>query len=431
MGNWDNIEFQRLARVQGGFAFKSDDYQVEGALLVRIGNLQKGSISFQNSVYIDTSINSFSDFKLNNGDILIGLTGDLGKLAKIKKDDLPALLNQRVGRFLLSENTDSEFLYQLISSEYFQEKLKVYFEGGAQANISPKQIESVYVYTTKSKPEQTRIAQILSTADRAITQTEALIAKYQRIKTGLMQDLLTKGIDEHGNIRSEQTHRFKTEKGLRVPEEWEVYEIGEITDHVGSGVTPKGGSNVYEHEGILLIRSQNVLIGEFDLEDVAYITAEINDRMQRSQLQDLDVLLNITGASIGRSHFVPKDFPKSNVNQHVCALRIKNSSLGKSLFVSSFLNSYEGQKQIKRLLGASNREGLNYQQIREIKLSMPKIQEDSEYQKIYSALTSINTKIETLKNNLKKQKSLKTGLMQDLLSGKVRVYIKAETLVNP
>jgi hypothetical protein len=55
---------------------------------------------------------------------------------------------------------------------------------------------------------------------------------------------------------------------------------------------------------------------------------------------------------------------------------------------------------------------------------MPKIEEDAEYQKIYSVLTSINTKIETLKNNLKKQKSLKTGLMQDLLSGKVRVKTK-------
>ena len=63
---------------------------------------------------------------------------------------------------------------------------------------------------TPPKPEQTKIAEILSTVDRAIEQTEALIAKQQRIKTGLMQDLLTRGIDEHGNLRSEQTHNSKT-----------------------------------------------------------------------------------------------------------------------------------------------------------------------------------------------------------------------------
>ena len=73
-----------------------------------------------------------------------------------------------------------------------------------------------------SKPEQTKIAEILSTVDRAIEQTEALIAKQQRIKTGLMQDLLTRGIDEHGNLRSEQTHKFKDSPLGRIPVEWEV-----------------------------------------------------------------------------------------------------------------------------------------------------------------------------------------------------------------
>ena len=72
------------------------------------------------------------------------------------------------------------------------------------------------------KPEQTKIAEILSTVDRAIEQTEALIAKQQRIKTGLMQDLLTRGIDEHGNLRSEQTHQFKDSPLGRIPVEWEV-----------------------------------------------------------------------------------------------------------------------------------------------------------------------------------------------------------------
>jgi type I restriction enzyme S subunit len=75
---------------------------------------------------------------------------------------------------------------------------------------------------TPPKPEQTKIAEILSTVDRAIEQTEALIAKQQRIKTGLMQDLLTRGIDEHGNLRSEQTHKFKDSSFGRIPVEWEV-----------------------------------------------------------------------------------------------------------------------------------------------------------------------------------------------------------------
>ena len=80
----------------------------------------------------------------------------------------------------------------------------------------------IFRLSTDQKPEQTKIAEILSTVDQAIEQTEALIAKQQRIKTGLMQDLLTRGIDENGNLRSEDTHEFKDSPLGRIPVEWEL-----------------------------------------------------------------------------------------------------------------------------------------------------------------------------------------------------------------
>ena len=89
------------------------------------------------------------------------------------------------------------------------DKLKTLGEGTTFAEISKTALSTIKLNFPSSKPEQTKIAEILSTVDRAIEQTEALIAKQQRIKTGLMQDLLTRGIDEHGNLRSEQTHKFK------------------------------------------------------------------------------------------------------------------------------------------------------------------------------------------------------------------------------
>jgi type I restriction enzyme S subunit len=100
---------------------------------------------------------------------------------------------------------------------------------------------------------------------------------------------------------------------------------------------------------------------------------------------------------------------------------MKKRSIGKSLFISSFLNSYEGQKQIKKLLGSSNREGLNYQQIREIQIPIPDLIDDTEFQKVFEVLSSVNGVIDAFKKELRKQTSLKIGLMQDLLSGNVRV----------
>jgi type I restriction enzyme S subunit len=268
-----------------------------------------------------------------------------------------------------------------------------------------------------------RLAEILSTVDLAIVQTQALMDKYSRVKLGLMQDLLTHGIDENGDIRNKQTHGFTLKKGIDVPDEWEVYEVGDITDHVASGVTPKGGSNVYGHSGVMLIRSQNILSGDFNLADVAFISDEINQVMKRSQLEIFDVLLNITGASVGRSHYVPENFPISNVNQHVCAIRLKNRSKEKSVFVSTFLNDFRGQVQIRRLLGASNREGLNFQQVREIRIAMPRIEENDEFQRIEQVLSSIESNIRCARVNLMKTLLLKRGLMRDLLSGRKRVNI--------
>ena len=94
----------------------------------------------------------------------------------------------------------------------------------------------LYKISTPRPPpdEQAKIAEVLSTVDRAIEQTKALIAKHQRIRTGLMQDLLTRGVDEHGNLRSEQTHKFKDSPLERIPVEWEVRDLQSLLANVSS-----------------------------------------------------------------------------------------------------------------------------------------------------------------------------------------------------
>ncbi|MGV0997126.1 restriction endonuclease subunit S [Empedobacter falsenii] len=267
--------------------------------------------------------------------------------------------------------------------------------------------------------EQKKIASILSKVDEAIENTEKLIQKYENVKIGLMQDLLTKGIDENGNIRSEETHQFKDSPLGRIPMEWEIKNLNDITHLVRSGVTPRGGSEVYGNDGVVFLRSQNIYPNKFKLDDVAYISISINNRMLGSELSKFDVLLNITGASIGRSTFVPEIFPKANVNQHVCLIRIKEPSLYKSYFISSFLNSFMGQNQIIQYNSGGNREGLNYKQIREF--VFPWFSNNIEFQNFYKILSKIDKKINIELENFNKLNNQKQGLMQDLLSGKVRV----------
>ncbi len=183
---WGNYVGNEILKVQGGYAFKSNDYKDEGVLLVRIGNVGNGNFVFKDVIYVPKRFQlTHSNFQLWKGDVLMGLTGDLGKICILKDGDFPYFLNQRVGKFVASDKIDNEYLYYLVSSSFIQSKFDAFFAGGAQKNISPKQIESINYLFPKSKSEQTQIATILSKVDKAIAQTEQLIAKYTRIKTGL------------------------------------------------------------------------------------------------------------------------------------------------------------------------------------------------------------------------------------------------------
>ena len=117
-----------------------------------------------------------------------------------------------------------------------------------------------------------------------------------------------------------------------------------MTNKVGSGVTPKGGAEIYLEEGIPLIRSQNVYNDGFQLKDVAYISNDIHENMSGSKVVQGDVLLNITGGSIGRSYYVSDEFDEANVNQHVCIIRPNDHIITE--FLHAFLISKIGQLQI-------------------------------------------------------------------------------------
>lgn len=201
-----------------------------------------------------------------------------------------------------------------------------------------------------------------------------------------------------------------------LPEGWQKVKLGELATKVGSGVTPKGGSKVYRKNGIPLIRSQNVLAGHLKLDDVAYISEDQHQKMKFSKLQPMDVLLNITGASIGRSCVVPVEIEEGNVNQHVCIIRTVANRLNPN-YLDSFLQSLQGQAQIDSFQAGGNRQGLNYEQVRSFAIPLPPLPEQ---QRIAAILTKWDEGIEKLQAIIAKTRQRKAGLMQQLLTGTKR-----------
>ena len=198
--------------------------------------------------------------------------------------------------------------------------------------------------------------------------------------------------------------------------EWETAKLRNYLNFIGSGVTPRGGSSVYQKsEGVILIRSQNVHFAGLKLEDIAFITTEINEKMKKSEVYNLDVLLNITGASIGRTAMVPLNFPKANVNQHVCILR-PDKHLA-PFFLKTFLESSKGQKNVFRDQAGQTREALNLEQIKNFSIGIP---QKNEQKKISEFFMLFNRKIEKQQEKVEKIEQFKKGMMMKIFSRELR-----------
>ncbi len=206
----------------------------------------------------------------------------------------------------------------------------------------------------------------------------------------------------------------KTEVGV-LPEDWEVGELAEIAQKIGSGITPKGGESVYKTTGRPFIRSQNIGWGKLLLDDVAFIDDDTHFTFPSTEILPNDVFLNITGASIGRCSYANDILKGGNVNQHVCIIRTHQDVLY-PIYLTYILLSRIGQKQIDSFQTGGNRQGLNFGQIKTFKIPLPASL--TEQKAIADALSDVDALIANLEKLIAKKKAIKQGAMQQLLTPK-------------
>lgn len=206
-------------------------------------------------------------------------------------------------------------------------------------------------------------------------------------------------------------HKEKRQPEIRFKgftDDWEQRKLQNITSKIGSGKTPLGGEKAYTTSGVPLIRSQNIYGNKVDLSDVVYIDQDVDESMSNSRVYQDDVLLNITGASIGRSAVYP--FRKNaNVNQHVCIIRLADRF--NSNFLQMHLSSDYGQKQINESQAGGARQGLNFEQIGKMYFDFPKIKEQD---KIGTFLSTLDHLITLHQRKCDKLKIMKKALLEKM-----------------
>ena len=279
------------------------------------------------------------------------------------------------------------------------------------ATLNKQKLKKILFEYPESEREQAKIAEVLSTVDRAIEETEALIAKQQRIKTGLMQDLLTRGIDEHGNLRSEETHEFKDSPLGRISAEWDILPLGELAavDRGKFTHRPRNDPRFYG--------------GDFPFIQTGDVTSRTG-RVVNSYSQKLN----------HRGTLVSKCFPAGTIAVTIAANIADTAILGLPMyFPDSIVGAIVKRSHcirfvelmirrwkpiLERRAPQSAQKNINLETLRPLAIPTPPPKEQERIGALYD---SVDTVQETTESHLGKLCSLKTALMQDLLTGKVRV----------
>jgi len=325
---------------------------------------------------------------------------------------VPVATNQAILAMICRPQlVDQGFLYYWL--DYARESLvNANSSQTTQKNLSKSVIGTFSVDHPHVVAEQSKIAEVLSTVDRAIAQTEALVAKQQRIKTGLMQDLLTRGIDEHGQLRSEATHTFKDSALGRIPVEWEVNLLDVVAER-GSGHTPSKQHQEYWNGGVKWISlADSSALDRVHINETEYEISDLGLKNSSAVLHPAGTVVLSRDAGVGKSAVMQTCMA---VSQHFMAWRC-----GERLH--NYFLYYWLQRDKPRFEGIASGSTIvtiGLQFFKKYQIAHPS--DPNEQLEIAKVLLKSEEDGKRSEETLVKLQSLKTALMQDLLTGKVRV----------
>lgn len=371
--------------------------------------------AIKNSNYIENTKEKITEKGFSNssskilpiGSILLTSRATIGE-RKITK--IPICTNQGFTS-LVPKLDNSKFIFYMLDKYISYMYSRAY--GTTFPEISRTEVKKISVLLPIQLEEQQKIAKILSTLDKTIESTAKLIDKEKNIKKGLMHDLLTNGIDKNNKIRTPQTHKYKqSELGL-IPEEWEVATLNRIASKISDGIhtTPiySDNSNFY------FINGNNLENGRIIITDKTNCVDEEEYNKQKIELTENTILLSING-TIGNLAFYKNE--KVVLGKSAAYIIIKD--IVNKDFLAFLLSSHNVRQSFELSLTGSTIKNLSIKAIKETKIQFPAMNEQKQIAKI---LTTQDKKIEKEEASLAKLKELKKGLMNDLLSGKVRVKI--------
>ena len=296
--------------------------------------------------------------RIKSGDVLLTIVGTVGRAAVVG-ENMPQFTLQRSVAVLHPnvEICDSRYLMYALQAN--RNHIESRAKGVAQKGIYLKEVADIELQIPLLS-EQTHRVKVLDKI--------AFVIKFHQKQLQKLDELIkARFVELFGNP-------VINNKG------WNVSDLGQLTIKIGSGATPKGGKEAYQTDGISLIRSMNVHNGKFEYKELAHISDEQAARLENVAVEENDVLLNITGASVARSCVVPTNVLPARVNQHVCIIRCKDSIMPD--FINSLLIDDNYQDLIWSIAGSgATREAITKQQVESLQIILPPISKQEEFSK--------------------------------------------------
>ncbi len=393
------VSLKEIANILNGYAFKSSEYQNKGHRVIRITNVQKGFLIDDDPKFHNSSEN-LKKYELKENDILISLTGNVGRVGLVTKNILPAYLNQRVGCIRIKEDlVDNNFLFHFLNNDCFENDCINNSKGIAQLNLSTEWLKNVEI-KLPSLEDQKKIAKILDKADEIRT-------KKKQANEKLDEFLKSTFIDMFGNPRTNNKNWSKnTLEGI----------VANDKHSIKRG--PFGGSlkkEIFKESGYLVYEQTHAIHNDYNFARY-YIDERKYKEMEIFKVVPGDLIISCSGVTLGRISEIPQNAVPGIINQALLKISLNPEIVDNKYFIALFRNRYVQNKifELSRGSGIPNMPSISV--LKQLQFMIPPIELQNNFAQIVEKGKSQKQKNEEV---IKQMDNLFNSLSQKAFKGEL------------
>ncbi|MEM3916509.1 MAG: restriction endonuclease subunit S [Candidatus Nitrosocaldus sp.] len=414
--DWEVVRLGNICKFKRGFSYRSNQITNDQTPLrfITINDIEKEGGIKRNAerIYIKDPSEVNAEFLVNNGDVLIANTDMtkgliIGAPILIKNLGEKCTYSMDLTRLIFDKTKIyGDFLFYYLMHPQIRHKMKSSAQGTNVLHLNHELI-SDFLIPIQSVTEQQKIAEILSTVDEAIQKTNEIIAKTERLKKGLMQELLTKGIGHK---------EYKQTQIGTIPKEWEVAKLKDIVEINKESRDP---SKEMPDKTFLYVDIDSVDGGTGKIRNPKRILGKEAPSRARRVIHENDIIMSTVRPYLRAFAIVPRELDNQICSTGFAVLSCRSNIV--PYFLLNVLFSDKTINQCNRMMMGGQYPALNQSQVSEIMIPLPSLHEQK---RIADIFLSIDKKLELEKNEKKSRlERIKQGLMDLLLTGKIRVKL--------